>query len=432
MKNKTGIYLGSNIDESCYKNILARPNVILIASKTYTEATPTKYKEYLNFFDESLNEVNQDSFNYELIKNIISDFNLPLLWSRSHRKFRRKYQSEISRFEFQLSIIHASINFVIKHKLVKVCFAYEPHNLSTYIFKQTCLQMGIKTFTLKVSPFPSRLFVIDNQKKSIIPNKKQTEFNLDSFINSRKINISEEKTQKKRLFKTPLNRLLFHNFIYHQYLLKNVTTRDQIKKNDFITFFLHYQPEMTTLPDGGVFVDQFEALKLMSKLCEKLNLKLVVREHPATQTYFNWNWRNKSFVDKILNLGSHILIDDFRESSNDILTHSKAVGTITGTVINESLLNGVPVIAFGDHPFKEYKGNSIVQFEGNFNSMLKKINKALFMDKKEIVEEVKAYLAFASQKSFGANFEGIEKDQEIMTLWTNRHKAVIDFIDTGI
>ena len=133
MKNKTGIYLGSNIDESCYKNILARPNVILIASKTYTEATPTKYKEYLNFFDESLNEVNQDSFNYELIKNIISDFNLPLLWSRSHRKFRRKYQSEISRFEFQLSIIHASINFLLKHKLVKVCFAYEPHNLSTYI-----------------------------------------------------------------------------------------------------------------------------------------------------------------------------------------------------------------------------------------------------------------------------------------------------------
>ena len=127
---------------------------------------------------------------------------------------------------------------------------------------------------------------------------------------------------------------------------------------------------MTTLPDGGVFVDQFEALKVMSKLCEKLNLKLVVREHPATQN-FNWTWRNKSFVDKILNLGSHVLIDDFRESSNDILTQSKAIGTITGTVINESLINGVPVI-LSDHPFKEYKGNSIVQFEGNFNSMLKK------------------------------------------------------------
>ena len=126
MKNKTGIYLGSNIDESCYKNILARTNVILIGSKTYTEATPTKYKEYLNFFDERLNEVNQDSFNYELIKNIISDFNLPLLWSRSHRKFRRKYQSEISRFEFQLNMIHASINFILKHKLVRFVLHTNP------------------------------------------------------------------------------------------------------------------------------------------------------------------------------------------------------------------------------------------------------------------------------------------------------------------
>ena len=43
--------------------------------------------------------------------------------------------------------------------------------------------MGIN-ITLKVSPFPSRLFAIDNQKKAIIPNKKQTKFNLDSFINS--------------------------------------------------------------------------------------------------------------------------------------------------------------------------------------------------------------------------------------------------------
>ena len=241
-----------------------------------------------------------------------------------------------------------------------------------------------------------------------------------------------KKSSKKRLFKIPLNILSFQNFIYHKHLLKNATPREQIRKNDFITFFLHYQPEMTTLPDGGIFVDQFEVLKLMSKICENLNLKLVVREHPATQKNFNWNWRNKSFVDKIQNLGSHILIDDFRESSNDILTHSKAVGTITGTVINESLLIGVPVIAFGDHPCKEYNGYSIVQFEGNFNSMLKKINKALFMDKKEIVEEVKAYLAFASQKSFGANFEGVNQDQEPKSLRANRHKAVIDFIDTGI
>ena len=109
MNYKTGIYLGSNNDESSYENILSRENTILFASKVYAEVVPLKYKSALNFFDEYKEGVFDQTFNYDLISEVSSDYNLSLLWSRFHRNFRNEYKSEISRFEFQINIIHSSI-----------------------------------------------------------------------------------------------------------------------------------------------------------------------------------------------------------------------------------------------------------------------------------------------------------------------------------
>jgi len=426
---KTGIYLGSNNDESSYENILSRENTILFASKVYAEVVPLKYKSALNFFDEYKEGVFDQTFNYDLISEVSSDYNLSLLWSRFHRNFRNEYKSEISRFEFQINIIHSSIKFINDHNLKNVYFAYEPHTLPTYIFKKVCLSLKINTVTLKVSPFPSRLFVIDDQKNKIIENKNPSKFALENFIKSRVLPVYSNTEATSFSMRYPLSLSMYFNITYHQYLLKNKTNRDQIFKNDFIVFFLHYQPEMTTLPDGGIFVNQLEALKILSKLCEKLNYKLLVREHPATIKYFNKNWRNISFIDKIKNLGSHVMIDDYRKSNLEILRQCKGAGTITGTVILELLCNGTPVITFGDHPFKGWNGKSIVQFDGNFNNLMSSFKITSQLKKEDILNETENYLSFASKKSFGNDFSDKDKDYETESLRTNRGKAFNDFIN---
>ena len=430
MKFKTGIYLGSNIDETSYENMLSKENVILFASKVFPERVHSKYKNKLNYFDENLHQINSESFDYNLIDCVISDYNLSLLWSRFHSKFRKKFRSEILRYEFQLSIIHSSINFIKKHNLESVYFAYEPHNLSTYIFKKVCMYLGINSVTMRVSPFVSRLFAVDDYKKTIIENKKTEAFALESFFKSREFNNSNNMERSSISINFPINKSIYHNLTYHKYLFKNLTARDQIFDGDFIIFFLHYQPELTTLPDGGVFVSQFEALKVLSKLCKRFNFKLVVRDHPSTVRYFNKNWRNKSFIDKIQNLGKHVVFDDYRKSNIEILKKCNAVATVTGTVINEGLINGIPVITFGDHPFNAWKGKSIVQFEGSFDRLISSFKTVLQLKKEDIIKETKNYLSFASKKSFGGDFLGVEKDSQTSTLWFNRHKAFKDYINS--
>nr|CCF99484.1 capsule polysaccharide biosynthesis protein [uncultured Flavobacteriia bacterium] len=430
MKFKTGIYLGSNIDESSYEYMLSKKNIVLFASKVFPERVHSKYKGKLNYFDENLDQIYSESFDYELIDSVISDYNLSLLWNRFHFRFRKKFRTEISRYEFQLSIIHSSIHFIKKHNLENIYFAYEPHNLLTYIFKKVCIYLGINSVTMRVSPFVSRLFAYDDLKKTIIENKNKDAFALEKFIKSREFNSANHDEMSRVSINFPLNISLYHNLRYHKYLFKSSTPRDQIFKSDFIIFFLHYQPESTTLPDGGVFVSQFEALKVLSKLCESLNFKLVVRDHPATVRFFNKNWRSKYFVDKIKNIGKNVVFDDYRKSNVEILKKCKAVATITGTVINEGLVNGIPVITFGDHPFHGWRGKSIVQFKGSFDRLISSFKIALQLKKDEIIKETKNYLSFASKKSFGGDFLGIEKDSQISILWFNRHKAFKDYINS--
>ena len=429
MNFKTAIYLGSNIDENSYENVLSRKDVILFASKIYPEAVPLKFKSTLKFFDEYIEEVTDQTFNYDVISEVSSDFNLSLLWTRFNHNFRNKYTTEISRFEFQVNLIHSSIKFIEDHNLKNVYFAYEPHNLPTYIFKKVCISLKINTATLKVSPFLTRLFAIDNLMNEIIVNRNHSNFALDKFIKSRVFSTAPISRNKSKLNKYPLNTSILFNYGFNRYLIKKSTPREFIFKTNFILFFLQVQPEMTTLPDGGIFVSQYEALKVLSNLCEKLNFKLVIREHPDTVKYFNYNWRNRSFIDEICSLGDHVFIDDNRKSNEEILKRCKGVGTITGTVISEALINGIPVITFGDHPFKGWNGKSLVQFDGNFNNLISSFKIATQLKKEEILNETESYLSLAYQISFGGGFLGKEKEQEIKYLWYNRHKAFIDFID---
>lgn len=429
MNYKTGIYLGSNNDESSYEDILSRENTILFASKVYAEVVPLKHKSALNFFDEYRVGTYDQMFNYDIISEVSSDYNLSLLWTRFHRNFRNQYKTEISRFEFQVNIIHSSIKFINDHNLKNVYFAYEPHVLPIYIFKKVCISLKINTATLKVSPFLNRLFAINNLNNEVIVNPNYSNFALDEFIKSLVFSKAPVSKNKLKPYKYPLNASILFNYFFNRYLIKKSVPRKFIFKTNFIVFFLQVQPEMTTLPDGGIFVNQYEALKVLSILCEKLDFKLVVREHPDTVKYFNHNWRNRSFIDKICSLGDHIIIDDHRKANEEILKRCKGVGTITGTVIGEALLNGIPVITFGDHPFKGWNGKSLVQFDGNFNNLISSFKIATQLKKEEILNETESYLSLAYQISFGGDSKGYEIDRENKSLWYNRHKAFIDFID---
>ncbi len=50
--------------------------------------------------------------------------------------------------------------------------------------------------------------------------------------------------------------------------------------NQYVYFPLHYEPERTTNPDGGIFHDQFLTIVFLRKMIPD-NIDIIIKEHPS-------------------------------------------------------------------------------------------------------------------------------------------------------
>lgn len=115
----------------------------------------------------------------------------------------------------------------------------------------------------------------------------------------------------------------------------------------YIYLALHYQPECTTSPMAGVFVDQILMVEMIASLLPK-NVYLYVKENP----WQTWECRNKNFYTDLLKIPQVKLIPRTFNSFR-LIEKCLAVATATGTVAWEGLFRGKPVLMFGQH-FYQY------------------------------------------------------------------------------
>ena len=116
----------------------------------------------------------------------------------------------------------------------------------------------------------------------------------------------------------------------------------------FVFFALHYQPERTTMPEGGRFADQELALRMISDVLPG-GWNLLVKEHPSQ---FLWQTegelgRDSGYHDRLAALPGVTLVP-LDVASAALVERAKAVVTITGTVGWEAALNGVPAITLAN------------------------------------------------------------------------------------
>ena len=128
----------------------------------------------------------------------------------------------------------------------------------------------------------------------------------------------------------------------------------------FIFFALHYQPEATTLPLGGIFDNQLLAIKILSESVPE-GWTIYVKEHPRqfdTKSFSRKNtrkgrtlqrrhFRNEDDYKKILRMKNVRLIG-LHEDSAVLIRKSVFAATITGSVGWESLLERKPCMVFGN------------------------------------------------------------------------------------
>jgi hypothetical protein len=117
----------------------------------------------------------------------------------------------------------------------------------------------------------------------------------------------------------------------------------------YIYFLLHLQPELTTAPLGGVFVDQLLAISALSKSLPS-GWTIRVKEHP--HQFFGYTWhgamgRSANYYRDLARIpGVEIVpmeVDHFA-----MMEGAAFVATITGTAAWEAVIKGIPAIIFGD------------------------------------------------------------------------------------
>ncbi len=109
----------------------------------------------------------------------------------------------------------------------------------------------------------------------------------------------------------------------------------------YIYFGLQMQPELTSLPNGGVFHDQLLSLAILSRAAEETGVYVYVKEH------FVQISRDKKYYDTIAAMPNVILVHSNIDSIS-LIDGSIAVSTQTGSNIIEAAIRGKPSIVFGE------------------------------------------------------------------------------------
>lgn len=124
--------------------------------------------------------------------------------------------------------------------------------------------------------------------------------------------------------------------------------REPVFDKPYVIFALHYQPEATSLPTGGIFHDQLYVLELLSRYLPR-DWNIFVKENPkqfnplaegATSRLLRFYRDIKKFSRVSLipvDYNPFILID-----------RAKGVVTIAGTIGWEAMVRKKPVICFGN------------------------------------------------------------------------------------
>lgn len=119
-------------------------------------------------------------------------------------------------------------------------------------------------------------------------------------------------------------------------------------REPFVYVPLHYQPENSTSPVGGMFVDQIQMIKILAAALPD-GWRLLVKEHTS-----QWNP-----VDPKVHLGRYdayyrdlaripgVMLISADISSFEIIPKCKAVATVTGTAGWEGIMRGKPAVIFG-------------------------------------------------------------------------------------
>lgn len=323
-------------------------------------------------------------------------------------------------------IIWNSLTILYKSKPDRMVAGSIPHNYLWFVAKVAEL-MGVEVYFNPECPLPWKRWVVKDlelqtplqlQKGDLEGN--QAVDTIHQFINkihsSYEVAIPEyEKRRMKRynggffslkqefycIIKAPsLKRMLYR--VYRTIKKKQsfdvyCSHTNNFKYPDkFIIFFLHLQPERTTLPEGYQFAQQWLAIRMLADSLPS-DWYLVVKEHPSMFRYlFDPQVRDSQFYDAI-NALPNVTLSPLEVPPFELIDRSMIVSTITGTVGIEALIRGKPVVVFGAAQYRGAKGVFAVKTISDIKSVIQNITSGFVMPSDD---ELIEYFSWVDRNSF--------------------------------
>lgn len=150
----------------------------------------------------------------------------------------------------------------------------------------------------------------------------------------------------------------------------------------FIYVPLTFQPEANSSPLGGVYADVELMVGLLSRSIPE-DWLLYVKEHPS-ELHPDWAWRaqacrSKTFYDDIAAIPKVRFVPN-GASSFDLIDHSKAVATLTGSSAWQSVNRGVPGMVFGYPWYRGCEGVFHIRTKEDCKAAIAQISKGVEID----------------------------------------------------
>jgi len=207
-------------------------------------------------------------------------------------------------------------------------------------------------------------------------------YNLPSEIKKGIYNFSHAK-----FFKLMMQFNKFKLYKQHLKYSKKQVNKDRFEK--VITFFLHYQPERTTLPEAGIFFHQELVIRILAGAVPE-GCEVLVREHPSTFLLeYEVGGRHLDFYQRISEI-RNVRLDDMSRGVNEVIDSSDVVATCTGKVGFQAVLRGVPCLTFGS---AQYNDMPYVSVYSNYEELVKNLYKYINCPPQMDEGEIMKYLA---------------------------------------